>query len=140
MRRLISLGVIIGAATVPAASNTPAGSGTTNSTPNSNSNTAKAATTSNTTLTIDNENGALWTCDFNPYNQAENFLTVGFDYEPLVFVNPLQASTRPPWMLATSWAWGAGNKSLTFQIRQGVTFSNGEPMTGPPTWRTPSTC
>ena len=31
-------------------------------------------------------------------------------------------------MLATSWAWGAGDKSLTFTIRQGVKFSNGTPM------------
>jgi peptide/nickel transport system substrate-binding protein len=126
MRRLISLGVIIGAGLL--AAGCTAGSGTTNSTPSSNSNTGKAATTSNTTLTIDNENGALWTCDFNPYNQAENFLTVGFNYEPLVFVNPLQAGKTVP-MLATSWAWGNGNKSLTFQIRQGVTFSNGDAMT-----------
>jgi peptide/nickel transport system substrate-binding protein len=126
MRRLISLGVIIGAGLL--AAGCTAGSGSTNSTPSSNSTTGSAATTSDTTLTIDNENGSLWTCDFNPYNQADNFLTVGFDYEPLVFINPLQAGKATP-MLATSWTWGAGNKSLTFQIRQGVTFSNGEAMT-----------
>jgi peptide/nickel transport system substrate-binding protein len=123
MRRLISLGVIIGAGLL--AAGCTAGSGS--STP-TGSNTGHAATTANSTLTIDNENGALWSCQFNPYNGADQFLTVGFDYEPLVYVNPLQAGKTTP-MLATSWAWGAGNKSLTFQIRHGVTFSNGEPMT-----------
>jgi peptide/nickel transport system substrate-binding protein len=125
MRRLISLGVIIGAGLLAAGCTAGSGSSTT-STPSSGN--SKAATTSSSTLTIDNENGSTWTCDFNPYNQAENFLTVGFDYEPLVFVDPLAAGKTTP-MLATSWSWGAGNKSLTFQIRQGVTFSNGEAMT-----------
>jgi len=123
MRRLISLGVIIGAGLL--AAGCTAGSGT--STPTGSS-TGKAATTANSTLTIDNENGALWTCDFNPYNAADQFLIVGFTYEPLVYINPLQDGKATP-MLATSWSWGPGNKSLTFQIRQGVTFSNGEPMT-----------
>jgi len=32
-------------------------------------------------------------------------------------------------MLASSWQWGAGNKSLTFTIRPGVKFSDGTPLT-----------
>ena len=32
-------------------------------------------------------------------------------------------------MIATAWTWGAGNKSLTFTIRQGVKWSDGTPMT-----------
>jgi peptide/nickel transport system substrate-binding protein len=123
MRRLISLGVIIGAGLL--AAGCTAGSGSTTPT---GSSTGKASTTTSSTLTIDNENGALWTCDFNPYNASDQFLIVGFTYEPLVYVNPLQNGKATP-MLATSWSWGAGNKSLTFQIRQGVTFSNGEPLT-----------
>jgi peptide/nickel transport system substrate-binding protein len=126
MRRLISLGVIIGAGLL--AAGCTAGSGTTNSTPNTNSNTGKASTATSTTLTIDNESGALWSCQFNPYNGADQFLIVGFSYEPLAYINPLQNGKATP-MLATSWTWGAGNKSLTFQIRQGVEFSNGQPMT-----------
>jgi peptide/nickel transport system substrate-binding protein len=124
MRRLISLGVIIGAGLLAAGCT----AGASSSSAPTGSSTGKAATTASSTLTIDNENGALWSCQFNPYNGADQFLTVGFDYEPLAFVNPLQAGKTTP-MLATSWAWGAGNKSLTFQIRQGVTFSNGEALT-----------
>ncbi len=32
-------------------------------------------------------------------------------------------------MLASSYSWGAGDKSLTFTIRSGVKFSNGTPLT-----------
>jgi len=126
MRRLIPLGVIIGAALL--AAGCTAGAGSSSSPSSSGSGTAKASTASTSTLTIDNESGALWSCDFNPYNGADQFLIVGFSYEPLAYVNPLQNGKQTP-MLATSWTWGPGNKSLTFQIRQGVTFSNGVPMT-----------
>jgi peptide/nickel transport system substrate-binding protein len=82
----------------------------------------------NSVLTISNESGALWTCGFNPFNPNDAFLSVGFTYEPLVYVNPLQNGKTTP-MLATSWSWGAGNKSLTFTIRQGVKWSDGTPLT-----------
>jgi peptide/nickel transport system substrate-binding protein len=124
MRRLIRFGVIIGAGALAAGCSAGAGS----TAPPGGGSTGKAQTTANSVLTIDNENGALWNCDFNPYNQADNFLSVGFEYEPLAYVDPLEAGKTTP-MLATSWTWGAGDKSLTFQIRKGVTFSNGEALT-----------
>ena len=86
-----------------------------------------AAAGSSRTLTISNENGALWTCNFNPFNGSDTLLSIGFVYETLAYINPLQNGKATP-MLATSWAWGAGNKSLTFTIRQGVKFSDGSPM------------
>jgi peptide/nickel transport system substrate-binding protein len=49
-------------------------------------------------------------------------------YEPLVYMNSLQQGKTTP-MLASSWKWGAGNKTLTFTIRQGVKWSDGTPMT-----------
>jgi peptide/nickel transport system substrate-binding protein len=117
MRRLTRFGVVIAAGLLAAACSS--GSGTSSSTPN------KAGTS---VLTISNANGALWTCGFNPFNGTVTLLSIGWVYEPLVFVNPLQNGKTTP-MLATSWAWGAGNKSLTFTIRQGVKFSDGTPMT-----------
>jgi peptide/nickel transport system substrate-binding protein len=121
MRRLSKYGVIIVAGLL-AVAGCNAGAG---SAPNS---TASGKTSANSVLTISNENGALWTCGFNPLNTTDALLAVGFIYEPLVFVNPLQNGKTTP-MLATSWAWGAGNKTLTFQIRQGVKWSDGTPMT-----------
>jgi peptide/nickel transport system substrate-binding protein len=121
MRRLIRYGVIIGAGLLAAVTGCSAGA---SSAPSSTS----GKTSTNSVLTISNENGALWTCGFNPFNASDNLLSVGFIYEPLVYVNPLQNGKTTP-MLATSWAWGAGNKSLTFQIRQGVKFSDGTPLT-----------
>ena len=58
-------------------------------------------------LTISNENGALWTCGFNPLNASDTLLSVGFMYEPLVYVNPLQDGKTTP-MLASSWSLGSG--------------------------------
>ena len=78
-------------------------------------------------VTISNENGALWTCDFSPFNGSDTLLSVGFVYETLVYDNPLQSGKTTP-MLASSWQWGAGNKSITFTIRKGVKFSDGTPM------------
>ena len=94
----------------------------------SSSGSTSTNTSTSSTLTISNENGALWTCGFNPLNPSDNLLSVGFIYEPLVYVNPLQGGKTTP-MLASSYAWGAGNKSLTFTIRQGVKWSDGTPMT-----------
>ncbi len=80
------------------------------------------------TLTIDNESGATWTCDFNPFNLTYISYSLGPVYEPLVFVNTLQNAAETPW-LATNWAWSNGNTTLTFTIRSGVKFTNGDPLT-----------
>ena len=121
MRRLTRYGVILAAGLLAAGCS--AGSSS-----SSGSGSSSGNTSTNSVLTISNENGALWTCGFNPLNSSYNLLSVGFTYEPLVYVNPLQNGKTTP-MLATSWTWGAGNKSLTFTIRQGVKWSDGTPMT-----------
>src|ERR1700730_5076136 len=115
MRRLKAIGVLVSAGLLAAACSSGSGSGS-----GSNSS-AKSV------VTISNENGALWTCGFNPFLGADQLLSVGFVYEPLVYVNPLQNGKTTP-MLATAWTWGAGNKSITFTIRKGVKFSDGTPM------------
>ncbi len=122
MRRLTRYGVILAAGVLAAATGCTAGSSASSGSSTGNT------STSNSVLTISNENGALWTCGFNPFNSSDTLLSVGFTYEPLVYVNPLQNGKTTP-MLATSWTWGAGNKSLTFTIRQGVKWSDGTPLT-----------
>ena len=72
--------------------------------------------------------GELWPCSFNPYNPAVWGESVGFVYEPLVFVNSLESGKTTPW-LASAYAWSDGNKVLTFTMRKGVKFSDGTPMT-----------
>ncbi len=78
------------------------------------------------TVTIDNESGTTWTCDFNPYNGAVNFLSFGTVYEPLVYDNLLTDKKTP--YLASSYAWSSDEKTLTMTIRSGVTWSDGQPF------------
>ena len=124
MRRLTRYGVIVAAGLI--AAGCTAGSSTTTSSGSGNGNATKAA--ANSTLTISNEAGQLWSCGFNPLNPSLTMLSYGFVYEPLVYVNPLQQGKTTP-MLASSYKWGAGNKTLTFTIRSGVKWSDGTPMT-----------
>jgi peptide/nickel transport system substrate-binding protein len=116
MRRLKLIGVVIASVLLAAACGT--------SSPASSS--GKSSTASGV-LTIDNESGGTWACDFNPFNLSYISYSLGNVYEPLVFVNTLQNDKTTPW-LATSWVWGSGNKQITFTIRHGVKFSNGTPM------------
>jgi peptide/nickel transport system substrate-binding protein len=122
MRRLTRYGVIVAAGMI--AAGCTAGSQSSSSPGSGSSN--KAA--GNSSLTISNEAGQLWSCGFNPLNPTFTLLSYGFVYEPLVYVNPLQQGKTTP-MLASSYKWGAGNKSLTFTIRSGVKWSDGTPMT-----------
>jgi peptide/nickel transport system substrate-binding protein len=80
------------------------------------------------TVTISNEQGQTWTCEFNPFNPSTNLESVGFVYEPLVFVNLLRNQEETP-MLASSYKWTTDKKSITFTLRKGVTWSDGKPFT-----------
>ena len=91
------------------------------------STTSPAHPTAGGTLTIDNESGTLWNCGFNPFNGNVNFLAFGPVYESLVYVNLLNGKTTP--MLASSYKWSSDNKTLTFNIRSGVKWNDGQPLT-----------
>ncbi len=80
------------------------------------------------TLTIANTGGAQWTCGFNPFNPAVQGTTVGFVYEPLVYINTLKNAAETP-MLAKSYKWSSDKKSLTFTVRDGVKWNDGKPFT-----------
>ncbi|MBO0810908.1 MAG: hypothetical protein J2P23_02550, partial [Microlunatus sp.] len=79
-------------------------------------------------LTIANVAGTTWTCGFNPFNPSVSGLSIGFVYETLVHVNPLQNSKETP-MIAESSAWSSDNKTLTFTIRNGIKWNDGQPLT-----------
>jgi peptide/nickel transport system substrate-binding protein len=83
---------------------------------------------SGSSVTISNEQGTTWTCNFNPLNASFQPLSFGPVYEDLVYQNLLQSGKSTPW-LASKYAWSNSNKTLTFTIRPGVKWSDGKPMT-----------
>jgi peptide/nickel transport system substrate-binding protein len=120
MRRLAITAVLATAALLAAACG---GSSSSNSSSSNNSSSGPSGV-----LTISNESGSLWTCNFNPFNLSDIGYSFGPVYEPLVFVNTLQSAKASPW-LASSYAWSNGNKTLTFTIRNGIKWSDGKPLT-----------
>lgn len=87
----------------------------------------EASSASGSVVNIADEYGVPWNCQFNPYNASDEFDSFGPVYEELVFVDSLKNGATTPW-LATSWAWSDGNKTLTFTIRKGVEWSDGQPF------------
>jgi len=77
------------------------------------------------TVTISNEQGQTWPCQFNPFNPSLNLESLGVIYEPLVHVDAVGDSKETP-MLATSYQWSADAKSIVFTIRDGVKWSDGQ--------------
>ena len=95
--------------------------------PSTGTATTTKATAATGKLVLDNESGATWTCHFNPYNPAVAGLAFGYVYEPLEFVDILKNGAVTPW-LATSSSWSSNFKTLTFTIRSGVKWSDGQPF------------
>jgi peptide/nickel transport system substrate-binding protein len=68
--------------------------------------------------------------NFNPFspNSALSLLDAPFIYEPLLQWDLLRSNTSYPW-LGTSYQWSNGGKTLVFNLRHGVTWSDGQPFT-----------
>jgi peptide/nickel transport system substrate-binding protein len=77
---------------------------------------------------IVNVTGSTWTCQFNPFISSVLYSGSSFApvYEPLEYINMLQSTKPPVPMLATSSQWSNGYKTLTFTIRNGVKWSDGQ--------------
>ncbi len=86
-----------------------------------------ATSAASNTLNIADEWGFTWPCQFNPYNASDFYFSFGPVYEELAYVDSINHGSVTPW-LATAWAWSNGNKTLTFTIRKGVTWSDGQPF------------
>src|SRR5216683_1445241 len=83
-------------------------------------------------LVVVDNTGLTYTRSFNPYVSSSlgvsNNVTA-LIYEPLLMFNITAPTQAPiPW-LATTWAWSNGGKTLTLGIRQGVKWSDGQPLT-----------
>src|SRR5947209_2126499 len=100
-------------------------------TPSSSSSTPASAGKIGGKLVIDNVYGGTWPCQFNPFVAANEGpgITFALVYEPLEFVNILQSNNPPVPMLATSSQWSNQFKMLTFTIRNGIKWSDGQPFT-----------
>ena len=71
------------------------------------------------------------TDDFNPFQSTaapQGMGATGLVYEPLFQFDLANPTVNYPF-LATKYAWGNGGKSITFTIRQGVKWNDGQAFT-----------
>jgi peptide/nickel transport system substrate-binding protein len=79
-------------------------------------------------LTVVPTQSATWIRHFNPFLVSQaRWGTLGAIYEPLLIYNSAQGN-YVPW-LAESYGWSSDNLTLTFQLRRGVLWSDGRPLT-----------
>jgi peptide/nickel transport system substrate-binding protein len=80
-------------------------------------------------VTVSQDQRQTWVRNFNPLLTEGSVLwpTHCGVYEPLLIFNVLTGETLP-W-LATAWEFSADGLSLTYTIREGVTWSDGTPLT-----------
>ena len=81
----------------------------------------------NSTITISAADGETWPCSFNPFNPNTYFFSLGLVNEELYYINSIGGTTTP-W-LATGYKWSHNAQVLTWTIRKGVTWSNGQHLT-----------
>src|SRR6056297_2594949 len=66
--------------------------------------------------------------NYNPFSpNCQYFLKGGILFEPLLFINNM-TGTEQPW-LAESYAWRNNNKTLVFNLRKDVKWSDGDEFT-----------
>ena len=80
----------------------------------------------NSLTMLANEQDA-YTQNFNPYSPGVISGTQGLIYETLLNVNRLDGTVKP-W-LASSYELASDAQSITFHVRQGVVWSDGQPFT-----------
>jgi peptide/nickel transport system substrate-binding protein len=84
-----------------------------------------------TVLTEETNVGVTFTDNFNPLNSnsvGSQMALNGLVYEPLMVFNTLKAGVSYPW-LATSEVFSNGGKVVTFTIRSGAKWSDGQAVT-----------
>jgi peptide/nickel transport system substrate-binding protein len=83
------------------------------------------------TLVVENNPQPTFTDTFNPFSAtstAKSQNATALFYEPLIQFNNTKAGTTYPW-LATDYKWNTDGTAITFTIRDGVKWSDGQPMT-----------
>lgn len=80
-------------------------------------------------LTVSSEQTTTWVRNFNPFNQTSaRATTKDFIYEPLAIFNRL-AGAKWEYRLAESLELADDLKSISFTLRDGLKWSDGEPIT-----------
>lgn len=77
-------------------------------------------------LTVNVEQVSTWLRNFNPFSPDTRYPAQTGMYEPMLVFNKA-TSELVPW-LATEYKWSEDNKTLTFKIREGVKWSDGQPF------------
>jgi peptide/nickel transport system substrate-binding protein len=94
--------------------------------------TTSTSTTTSSTLVMESSPTGPVSRDFNPFSStsADNLLgATNMIYEPLLQFDLLKSpATDYPW-LATNYVWSNSGKTITFTIRSGVKFTDGETFT-----------
>jgi peptide/nickel transport system substrate-binding protein len=85
-----------------------------------------AAANASAFLTIPREDMGTFVQNFNPFAPTVNPMVQQSIYESLLIFNPAKGDTVP-W-LATEWEAADDGKSITFTLRDGVKWSDGQPF------------
>ena len=124
-RRLLAVGAAgLLAAGLAACSSSSSSSGGTGTSTNAGAATGK-------TLVMESSPESTITQSFNPFvptGAPWGMGATGLIYEPLIQFNLAAPPKYSPW-LATSYQWSNGGKTLTFAIRQGVKWNDGQAFT-----------
>jgi peptide/nickel transport system substrate-binding protein len=80
-------------------------------------------------VTVSHQQWPSWLRTFNPLLDQDSSIwpTQGGIYEPMLIYNTM-TSEIVPW-LATAWEFSDDNSTITFTLRDGVNWSDGEPFT-----------
>ncbi len=89
---------------------------------------AMPASAQENVLTVSAEQTTTWVRNFNPFGQTSaRYTTLDFICEPLVVFNRLKAN-EPNYRLAESFELADDLKSITFTLRDGLKWSDGETL------------
>ena len=90
---------------------------------------AGGAARAESVLTMHIEEQTSWVQNFNPFDLGgRRQSTMDFVYEPLVIFNDYD-SGKPIYRLATGYKFSDDLKSITYTLRDGVKWSDGQPLT-----------
>jgi peptide/nickel transport system substrate-binding protein len=105
--------------------------GCSDSSPNDAGSTTSGKTPTGATLVVENNPLATMTQTFNPFaatSTAKSVNATALFYEPLLQFNNTKAGAYYPW-LAKSFSWNDDGTAITFTLRDGVKWSDGQPFT-----------